>query len=136
MENQDYTLLSLTKEESSEKSGWHKLESMEDVVFYRYGNPPMQRHLEVSLASAENVTWWKGIELVRKSDNTIVRQIETQDNNHGANEFEFGLDNFDRPENYILYLCKAKEFGIHRRMYYLPVEQIFNTRIEFYWQKD
>jgi hypothetical protein len=137
MENQEQEciLLSLSNKENATKSDWIKLQTHpEDDIYYRFGNPPMQRHTEVSLTAGENVTWWKGIEFVK--ENTLIRQIETQDGNHGPNEFGVGIDNFDRPENYTLFLCKAKEFGIHRRMYQIPGEHIFYNRIEFYWQKD
>jgi hypothetical protein len=132
-------LLSLSKTESAENPGWYKLDTPdEDVIYYRFGEPPMQRHMEASLTSAENVTWWKGLELVRIADNTIVGHAETQDNNHGGsnNDLSLGLNNFDRPEHYTLYLCKAKILGIHTRMYYIPGEMLMERRFEFYWQKD
>lgn len=140
MENQeqDCILLTLSKEDSSDKSGWYQLQTHpEDRIYYRLGTPPsMLRHTVVSLTAADNITWWKGIEFINKETNTIVRQVQTQDHNHGPNDFELGINNFDRPENYTLFLSKAKEFGIHRRMYYINGEEIFYNRVEFFWQKD
>lgn len=137
-QEQECILLTLSNQESSDKSGWCKLDTHpEDIIYYRLGTPPsMLRHTEVSLTVADNITWWKGIELFNKETNTIVRQVETQDHNHGPNEFQIGINNFDRAENYTFFLCKAKEFGIHRRMYYIDGEQLFYNRIEFFWQKD
>lgn len=134
-QEQELILLSLSDaKESTDRAGWYQWNTGEDVIYYRYGNPPMQRHTEVSLTAGEDMTWWKGIELVK--ENKIVRSVETQDNTHGPREFNLGINNFDRAEYYTLFLCKAKEFGIHRRMYYIPGTEVFSRRIEFYWQKD
>ena len=140
MENQEQECiaLSLLTEESENKSGWSLLGNTltEDVIYYRFGPPPMHRHGVAVLSTPANITWWKGLELLKIPTNTIIRDAYTQDENHGPNEFEIGLTSFDRSTEYTLYLCKAKEFGIHRRMYYIPGDVFLFNTLEIFWAKD
>jgi hypothetical protein len=130
-------LVSISKIESPNKSGWFKLEGTypEDEIYCRRSATAVLRHSEMSIQSAEHITWWKGIELVRNDNGAILRDCYTQDHNHGPNDFDFGITSFDSFHNYTAYLCKAKEFGIHTRMYHMAGEDIF-AKLEFYWQKD
>jgi hypothetical protein len=73
--------------------------------------------------------------LVNHKSNTVVASVFTQDGNHGPNDFDYGITAFDSVKNYTLYISKAKEFGMHRRMYHMTGEDIFKT-IEFFWHKD
>lgn len=123
--------------ESTSRSGWYLLEGTlpEDVIFCRNSFSGILRHSVMLLQTADEITWWKSLELVRHKTSEVVASVFTQDANHGPNEFDYGITAFDSEKNYTLYISKAKEFGIHRRMYHMVGEDVFKT-IEFFWEKD
>jgi hypothetical protein len=93
-------------------------------------------YVQFSLASAFNVTWWKGIKVQDNAGNEILL-LETQDASHGPilspllNIGQFG-------QQINVEIWKAKEFGRHR----LVDMVTFNTNdcnghnITLTWQND
>ena len=107
--------------------------------------------VEFVMESGLNVTWWKGIEIVYWSPErpgplpisfilpwdaptrAILNSLYTQDADHGPKSMRVKLNALDARPHTLVFL-KAKAFGAHTPMYYLPLYQ--RTRTSPYWKAD
>lgn len=121
----------------SKLGSWQKLRTHaeDDIWAYVVPNSP-QRRTNVQLSTRPNVTWWKGAEIIRITDNSIISIAQTQDGNHGPATAFHAISNFERQSDYRLFLSKAKMFGAHTRMYHINGEDMFGFDWYFDWRKD
>ena len=107
--------------------------SVEDTVSLAISPGSDPSGVELVLESDPSVTWWKAIEL-HAPDDRIIRQVETQDANHGPNTVIASAADLRGAR---LVLAKAKVFGIHTGMYELrDLDRQAGNRLDFLWQRD
>jgi len=71
-------------------------------------------YLQFSLATSDNITWWKGIKIFDGKNNMICL-LATQDQDHGPDTSkQFNLGAFD--DEIRVEIWKAKAFGVHTPM--------------------
>jgi hypothetical protein len=107
--------------------------SVEDTVSLEITPAADPTLTEFALETDAAVTWWKALELHGPNDG-IIRQVETQDANHGPNTIAASATDLRGAR---LVLAKAKIFGIHAGMYELrDLDEQLGNRLGFIWQRD
>jgi len=107
--------------------------SREDDVTIVRGNASNPAAIEFTLATAPDVTSWKGLRLV-SADGSVVDSANTSDSSHGPTAV------MSLPSNQAgtvrLRLFKAKLFGIHTGMYELELTGEAGKRLDLEWTRD
>jgi hypothetical protein len=91
--------------------------------------------IEFTLSLAPYKSWWKQLELCADDDSRIAA-VEVVDNRKGPAVMNIDAAFVRRGGR--LYLWKAKEFGIHRRIYVLPDvwAHAAGKRVNILWTAD
>lgn len=92
--------------------------------------------IQFSLATAPNITWWKGMKVNDNSGNQILL-LETQDASHGpVTSQKFNRGSFGQTIN--IEIWKAKTFGVHTHIDSgsLSADQANGKLVSFVWQND
>ena len=114
---------------------WSNFPELQDFDKFRVritsGTP---NHLNVTLSTPPNITWWKAIKLVDRNTGRVLNEVSTQDNMHGPVTLSIPGTEFGTAK---LVLAKAKIFGIHTEMYeiYELIEKSGNN-IDLTWRTD
>lgn len=119
----------------ADRISWRDFPRLRDNdVFQVTATPGTPGRITFMLRTAPEVTWWKAVKLLRVSDNSIIREVTTQDSNHGPVSFEATESEIAGAK---LVLAKAKLFGIHTDMYEIfELRDRLGQQIEFNWIVD
>jgi hypothetical protein len=90
--------------------------------------------LEICLELAPHIAWWKGVEVYDNS-NRLISSIECQANLKEAGPIRIDLRDIRKGSK--IWLCKAKEAGVHSPKYQLAyLEHKKGKRLTFRWSAD
>lgn len=86
------------------------------------------------LNTAPTVTWWKALKLMQRNGGGIIREVITEESNHGPGTLV--IDSSEYSSSRIVF-AKAKIFGIHTDMYELfEIAEKDGLTLNFTWIAD
>lgn len=131
------------------RTKWLKMTTLQEDNIWFFGEklqwPSGTFHF--SLATEPAVTWWKGLTFFDYKQQQVLKEVSTQDNDHGPNKMIHTLFGTSSSlETTSLILSKAKVLGIHTDMYHYTLKSFLSlpdiqalhgcNHLAFLWMQD